>query len=61
MANYCIANKDPFKSMIDTENDLYQIMSNFVDSEDEIVNLCESRYIDMCDIELAFRSNQNEY
>ena len=36
-------------------------MSNFVDSEDEIMNFCESRYIDMCDIESAFQSNQNEF
>ena len=25
------------------------------------MNFCESRYIDMCDIESAFRSNQNEF
>ena len=24
------------------------------------MNFCESRYIDMCDIESAFRSSQNE-
>ena len=47
--------------MIGTENDLSHIMSNFVDSEDEIMNFCESRYIDMCDIESAFRINQNEF
>ena len=61
MANDPIANEDPFKNMIGTENDLNHIMSNFVDSEDEIMNFCESRYIDMCDIESAFRSNQNEF
>ena len=47
--------------MIGTENDLGHIMSNFVDSEDETMNFCESRYIDMCDIESAFRINQNEF
>ena len=36
-------------------------MSNFVDSEDEIMNFCESLYIDMCDIESAFWCNQNEF
>ena len=61
MAHGPIANEDPFKNMIGTENDLNHIMSNFVDSEDEIMNFCESRYIDMCDIESAFRSNQNEF
>ena len=61
MANNPIANEDPFKNMIGTENDLNRIMSNFVDSEDEIMNFCESRYIDMCDIESAFRNNQNEF
>ena len=45
MANDPIANEDPFKNMIGTENDLNHIMSNFVDSEDEIMNFCESRYI----------------
>ena len=47
--------------MIGTENDLNHIMSNFVDSEEEIMNFCESRYIDMCHIESAFLSNQNEF
>ena len=61
MANDPIGNEDPFKNMIGTENDLNHIMSNFVDSEDEIMNFCESRYIDMCDIESAFQSNQNEF
>ena len=51
MANDSIANEDPFTNTIGTENDLNHIMSNFVDSEDEIMNFCESRYIDMCDIE----------
>ena len=40
MANNPPANEDPFKNMIGTENDLNHIMSNFVDSEDEIMNFC---------------------
>ena len=58
MANNPIANEDPFKNMIGTENDVNHIMSNVVDNEDEIMNFCESRCIDMCDIESAFWSNQ---
>ena len=61
MANDPVANEDPFKNMIGTENDINHIMSNFVDSEDEIMNFCESRYINMWDIESAFRGNQNEF
>ena len=56
-----MANEDPFKNMIVTENDLSHIMSNFVDSEDKVMNFCEPRYIDMCDIESTFRSNQNKF
>ena len=59
MANSPKANEDPIKNTIGTENDLNHIMSNFVDSDDKIMNFCESRYIDMCDIESVFRSNQN--
>ena len=47
--------KSPFKDMIRTEN------VKSLCSEDEIMNFCESRYIDMCGIESAFRSNQNEF
>ena len=61
MANDPIANEDPFKNMIGTENDLNHIMSNFVDSANEIMNFWESQYIDMCDIESALWSNQNEF
>ena len=32
MANDPIANEDPFKNMIGTENDSNHLMSNFVDS-----------------------------
>ena len=61
MANNPIANEYPLKNMIGIENDLNHIMSNFVDSEDEIMNFWESRCIDMSDIESAFWGNQNEF
>ena len=47
--------------MVGTESDLNHIMSNFIDSEGEIMSFCKSRYIDKCDIESAFRDNQNEF
>ena len=44
-----------FENLIGTENDLNHVLSSFVDSEHEIVNFYDSRYIDMSDIKSVSR------
>ena len=39
-----------FQCLASTENDLNHILSTFVESEHEIENLCDSRYIELSDI-----------
>ena len=38
-----------------TENDLNHILSTFVDSEHEIKNFCNSRYIELSDIKSVIK------
>ena len=40
-----------FDNMAGTENDLNHVLSTFVDSEHEIPNFCNSRYIDMPELQ----------
>ena len=47
-------------NMAGTENDLNHVLSTFVDSEHEIPNFCNSRYVDMSELQSLFISNGNE-
>ena len=44
-----------------TENDLNHVLSTFVDSEHEISNFCNSRYVDLSEVQSIFRNNPNEF
>ena len=50
-----------FDNMAGTENDLNHVLSTFVDSEHEIPNFCNSRYVDMSELQSLFRNNGNEF
>ena len=43
-----------------TKNDLNHVLSTFVDSEHEISNFCDSRYVDLSEVQSIFRNNPNE-
>ena len=49
-----------FYNMAGTENDLNHVLSTFVDSEHEIPNFCNSRYVDMSELQSLFINNGNE-
>ena len=44
-----------------TESDLNHVLSTFVDSEYEISNFCNSRYVDLSEVQSIFRNNPNEF
>ena len=48
-------------NMAGTENDLNHVLSPFVDSEHEIPNFCNSRYVDMSELQSLFINNGNEF
>ena len=50
-----------FDDMAGTENDLNHVLSTFVDSEHEIPNFCNSRYVDMSELQSLFINNGNEF
>ena len=50
-----------FDNMAATENDLNHVLSTFVDSEHEIPNFCNSRYVDMSELQSLFINNGNEF
>ena len=49
------------EKMAATENDLNHVLSTFVDSEHEIKFLCNSRYVDMSELQSLFINNGNEF
>ena len=44
-----------------TENDFNHILSTFVDSEHEIKNFCDSRYIELSDIKSVIKKHGKEF
>ena len=50
-----------FQCLADTENDLYHILSTFVESEHEIVNFCDSRYIELSDITSIIKDDGKDF
>ena len=50
-----------FENLTGTENDLNHVLSSFVDSEHEIVNFHDSRYIDMSDIKSVFKQSLSNF
>ena len=50
-----------FYNMAGTENDLNHVLSTFVDSEHEIPNFCNSRYLDMSELQSLFINNGKEF
>ena len=50
-----------FENLTGTENDLNNVLSSFVDSEHEIVNFRDSRYIDMSDIKSVFKQSLSKF
>ena len=43
------------------KNTLNHILSNFVDSEDEISNFSTSNYVSMADIQSSFQTRQSDF
>ena len=54
-------NESPSMEFAGTENDLNHILSNFVDSEDEINNFSMSNYVAMADIQSLFQTGQSDF
>ena len=50
-----------FDNMAGTENDLNHVLSTFVDSEHEIPNFCNSRYVDLSELQSLFINNGNKF
>ena len=50
-----------FEKFAGTENDLNHVLSTFDDSEHEVVNFHNSRYIEMSDIESVFSQTLNDF
>ena len=50
-----------FQCLAGTENDLNHILSTFVDSEHEIENFCDSRYIELSDIKSVIKNDGKEF
>ena len=50
-----------FENLTGTENDFHHVLSSFVDSEHEIVNFRDSRYIDMSDIKSVFKQSLSNF
>ena len=50
-----------FENLTGTENDLNHVLSSFVDSEHEIVNFRDSRYIDMPDFKSVFKQSLSNF
>ena len=50
-----------FQGLAGTENDLNHILSTFVDSEHEITNFCDSRYIELSDIKSVIKNDGKEF
>ena len=50
-----------FGNMAGPENDLNHVLSTFVDSEHEIPNFCNSRYVDISELHSLFINNGNEF
>ena len=46
--------------MAGTENDLNNVLSTFVDSEDEIPNFCHSRFLYMSEMQSILQNNYSE-
>ena len=49
------------ENLTGTENDLNHVLSSFVDSEHEIVNFRDSRYIDMSYIQSVFKQSLSNF
>ena len=56
-----MSNTSSFEKFAGTENDLNRLLSTFVDSEHEVVNFHNSRYIEMSDIESIFSQSLNDF
>ena len=54
-------NESPSMEFVGTENDLNHILSNSVDSEDEINNFSTSNYVAMADIQSIFLTGQSDF
>ena len=56
-------NEDEILSMefTGTEKDLNHILSTFVDSEDELLNFCNSHYVAMSDVQSIFETDHNDF
>ena len=50
-----------FQCLTGTANDLNHILSTFVDSEHEIKNFCDSRYIKLSDIKSVIKKDGKEF
>ena len=50
-----------FQCLAGTENDLNRILNTFVESEHEIENFCDSRYIELSDLTSIIKDDGNDF